>query len=77
MLEENAIQFLNPLLTGKEVANVLHVSPSFVHKLLRAGKIPAVRIGKSVRVRAEDLSAFIDNNTSMSAYQYHHPLHSG
>jgi excisionase family DNA binding protein len=50
------------LLKGEEVADILQVSRSFAYQLLRQGDIPVVRLGRAVRVRAEDLQRFIESN---------------
>jgi excisionase family DNA binding protein len=47
------------LLTVAEAAHVLRVKPSRLYALLRARTIPAVRIGRQVRVSSETLDAFI------------------
>ncbi len=39
------------LLTVKEVAERLHVHPITVRRLIASGRLPAVRIGRAVRVR--------------------------
>ena len=46
------------LLTGRQAAEAMNVSPSLVYKLTRRGTLPAVRIGRAVRYRVEDLQAF-------------------
>lgn len=43
-----------------EVAIKLGVSPSYVRKLRREGKLPFVAIGRSVRIDARALQAFVD-----------------
>jgi excisionase family DNA binding protein len=48
------------LLAGKEVAEFLRLSRQHTYKLLRDGVIPSIRVGKSVRVRSQDLQAFVD-----------------
>lgn len=53
------------LLTAKEVATHLNVSRSFAYTLIQTGQIPAVRLGRSVRVRPQDLEAYIASNTSI------------
>jgi excisionase family DNA binding protein len=53
-------QFLN----AKQVAQILSISLSFAHQLMRQGVIPSVRIGHSIRVRQEDLAEFISSNTT-------------
>jgi excisionase family DNA binding protein len=47
------------LLTGTEVAKILHVSRSAAYGLMRTGSLRAVRINRSVRVRPTDLERFI------------------
>jgi excisionase family DNA binding protein len=51
-----------PLLTAAEVSYRLHLSRSCTYDLMQSGAIPTVYIGKSRRVRAEDLEAFIQRN---------------
>jgi excisionase family DNA binding protein len=53
------VVLLQNLLTSKDVARILNISRSYAFKLMRQGDIPVVQIGRSVRVRAEDLEAFI------------------
>jgi excisionase family DNA binding protein len=55
---------LNRLLRGNEVAQILNISRAYAYLLMKRGQIPAVRIGRSVRVRPEDLEKFIVENTS-------------
>ena len=52
------------LLTGDEIAEILNVSRSFAYQLMRTGEIPTVHIGRSVRVRQQDLELFIEENLS-------------
>jgi excisionase family DNA binding protein len=52
------------LLTGKDVAQMLKISSSQAYKLMRRGELPAVRIGRSIRVKPEDLETFIARNTT-------------
>ena len=47
------------LLTVAEVAELLRVSNMTVYRLLKAGELPSVRIGKSFRVREDDLDAYL------------------
>jgi excisionase family DNA binding protein len=50
-----------PLLTVREVATTLRQSPVSVYRHIRAGRLPAVRIGPSgpLRVRTDQLDAFL------------------
>lgn len=48
------------LLPYKAVAERLHIHPATVSRLVRAGKLPVVRIGKNTpRISAEALDAFL------------------
>jgi excisionase family DNA binding protein len=50
------------LLKGNDVARMLNISRAFAYQLMRQGEIPTIRIGNAVRVRKEDLLAYIDQN---------------
>ena len=56
------------LLNSKDVAEVLRISSSKVYKLMRCGELPAVHIGKSIRVKPEDLKTFIAENTTIGGF---------
>lgn len=45
------------LLTVREVAERLHLHPITVRRLIASGRLAAIRIGRAVRVREEDLTA--------------------
>jgi excisionase family DNA binding protein len=47
------------LLTVAEVADLLRVSTMTVYRLIKAGDLAAVRIGKSFRLREDDIDAFL------------------
>jgi excisionase family DNA binding protein len=49
------------LLTVAEVAEMLRVSTMTVYRLIRSGEIPAVRIGRSYRIREPDLESYIES----------------
>ncbi|HMD45739.1 MAG TPA: helix-turn-helix domain-containing protein [Acidimicrobiales bacterium] len=46
-------------LTVGEVAAFLRVSNMTVYRLINAGQLPAARIGRSFRVRQEDLDRYV------------------
>jgi excisionase family DNA binding protein len=46
-------------MTAGEVASVLRVSTMTVYRLINAGELPAVRIGRSFRLRSEDLDRYL------------------
>jgi excisionase family DNA binding protein len=50
------------LLKGNDVARLLNISRAFAYQLMRQGEIPTIKIGNAVRVRKEDLLAYIDQN---------------
>ncbi len=47
-------------MTVGEVAAVLRVSTMTVYRLINAGQLPAVRIGRSFRVREGELDRYLD-----------------
>jgi excisionase family DNA binding protein len=54
------------LLTRAEAARYLRVSDRTVSRLIRTGKLPALRIGRAVRVRHADLLDMLDEKPSIS-----------
>ncbi len=50
------------LLRGEQVADILNCSRAHAFRLMQHGHIPTVKIGRSVRVRPEDLDEFIRSN---------------
>ena len=55
------------LLTVAEVAALLSVHPITERRLIKAGKLPVVRIGRAVRVRATDLDSFEKSRSRSSS----------
>jgi excisionase family DNA binding protein len=47
-------------LTVAEVADLLRVSSMTVYRLIKAGELAAVRVGKSYRVREADVDAYLE-----------------
>jgi excisionase family DNA binding protein len=56
---------IGKLLKANEVAELLSVSRSFAYALMQTGQLPTVRLGRSVRVRPEDLEEFIQLNLTI------------
>lgn len=56
--------FESSLLTEPEVARILNISKANAYRLIQLGEIPSVSIGRSVRVREEDLNDFISEHTT-------------
>ncbi len=46
-------------LTVAEVARALRVSNMTVYRLVNAGQLPAVRVGRSYRIREEDVRRYL------------------
>lgn len=52
--------FPHDLLTAREVAEVMRVSTMTVYRLIKAGDLPAIRVGKHLRIRQRDVGAYLD-----------------
>jgi excisionase family DNA binding protein len=50
---------MNDLLTIDETARICHVHAATIRRHIRAGQLKSVRLGRSVRVRREDLEAYL------------------
>lgn len=46
-------------LTVNEVADLLRLSDMTVYRLIKKGELPAVRIGRSYRLREDDVDAYL------------------
>ena len=58
---------LSRLLNAQEVAAALNMGLSTVYILVERGELPSIRIGRSVRIRPEDLEKFIESKTQSQA----------
>jgi excisionase family DNA binding protein len=54
-------------LTTEEVLEYLQVNLRTVYRLIKAGKIPAVRVGRQWRFRKRDIDAWLDSQRSASS----------
>ena len=54
-----------PIMTVKEVSEYLKVHPSTVYKLLRAGDLPAFRIGTDWRFKADAIDRWCAKRTGV------------
>jgi len=53
------------LLRGREVAEILGISKALAYRLISQGSLPAVKFGRTIRIRNIDVDRFIlDNLTS-------------
>jgi excisionase family DNA binding protein len=48
------------LLTIREAAEILHVTPMTVYRLVHYGELEAVRVGRSFRIPEEALRRYMD-----------------
>lgn len=55
----NEVPFEESFLTVSEVADVLRLNPQTVRNWIDAGSLPAVRIGRRVRIKKSDLDRFV------------------
>src|SRR5881628_3339589 len=54
-------------LTTEEVLEYLQVNLRTVYRLIKAGKIPAVRVGRQWRFRKRDIDAWLDGQRASPA----------
>jgi excisionase family DNA binding protein len=47
-------------LTVREVADAMRVSTMTVYRLIRSGELQAMRVGRSYRLREDELDAYLD-----------------
>jgi excisionase family DNA binding protein len=47
------------LLMVREVAELMRVSNMTVYRLIKAGDLPAIRVGKNFRIRRSDVEAYL------------------
>ncbi len=59
-MDEEHGSLTGPLMTVAEVAEVLRVSNMTVYRLIKAGELPALRVGKNYRIREGDLEAYLE-----------------
>ncbi len=59
MVGVSSLQGRARYLTAAEVAAAMRVSTMTVYRLIKAGSLPAVRVGRSYRVAEDDLDRFL------------------
>ncbi len=52
------------LLTVREVAVLTRVSTMTVYRLIKRGELPAVRVGRSYRIRRQDLIRYLVSSST-------------
>ena len=58
---------VDEFLTTRQVAELLKLSEATVRKWCREGRLPAVKLGKSYRIRRSDLDRLFDQATAASS----------
>jgi excisionase family DNA binding protein len=58
------------LWTVAEVADHMRVSNMTVYRLIKAGELPAIRVGKNYRIRGRDLVAYLDASSTRPDEQW-------
>lgn len=61
------------LLTIQETAGRLGLHPQTVRKIVKSGRLRVARIGRSIRIRPEDLEEFIESSRAGSSL-FEHPV---
>ena len=51
------------LLTVGEVASLMRVSNMTVYRLIKAGQLGAIRVGKNYRIRQSDMERYLDQRS--------------
>ncbi len=59
------------LMTVKEVALLLRISRSALYRLIERGELPSLRLGHSVRLRADDVLAFMRGTRRLPVQDAH------
>jgi excisionase family DNA binding protein len=62
LLQKGEIMIATPLLTAKDIARLLKISNSHAYKLVSSGQLKAIKFNRTVRIRQEDLDAFLQSN---------------
>jgi excisionase family DNA binding protein len=51
------------LLMVREVAELMRVSNMTVYRLIKAGDLPAIRVGKNFRIRRSDVESYLGDRS--------------
>lgn len=63
---EEAPELGQRLLTAREVAAMLRVSPMTVYRMTRVGALRALRVGRQVRIPVDEVARYIAHHTTPS-----------
>ena len=60
-IEQNGLG--DRLLMVREVAELMRVSNMTVYRLIKAGVLPAIRVGKNFRIRRSDVESYLGDRS--------------
>ena len=60
-IEQNGLG--DRLLMVREVAELMRVSNMTVYRLIKAGDLPAIRVGKNFRIRRSDVETYLGDRS--------------
>ena len=60
--KERGLPPLEPLLTIRDVADICDVSTKTVRRWIKAGELPAIRLGRQWRIVPRDFERFLNDN---------------
>jgi excisionase family DNA binding protein len=63
LIDQNA-PVLQHLLTPPQVANLLQVKLQRIYELVKTRRMRAVRVGRQLRFRMQDVEAFVERSTT-------------
>lgn len=55
---------MSQYLSVTDVAKHINISKMTIYRLIEAGEIPALRVGRSVRILEQDLEEYVIRNTT-------------
>lgn len=55
---------MSQYLSVTDVANHINISKMTIYRLIESGEIPALRVGRSVRILEQDLEEYVIRNTT-------------
>jgi excisionase family DNA binding protein len=56
------VSCVKPLMSSTDAADLLGIQPNTLRRLIALGDLPAYRVGRLVKLRPEDLDAYVRRN---------------
>lgn len=63
------LRSMDRALTAREAATLLHIHYTTFYRMLRGGKVPAFRIGGTVRIDPGQLADFLQSKTRLGIHE--------